>query len=127
MPAKKTTAKPKRKTKSDTAEICLKCPATCCKDLAIKILKPRTKAEIEELKWHLHYDTVRVAIRHLRWYLVIKGRCIYLSRNNMCQIYDRRPEKCRKHMPPECERFGEWYDVMLETPDDLEEYLTRKS
>lgn len=113
----------KRKTKRKKRNICLECTAPCCRDLAIRILKPRTKAEIADLKWHLHYDTVSVAIRNHRWYLVIKGKCIYLTKNNMCSIYDRRPAKCRNHNPPDCERFGKWYSVLMSTPDELDAYL----
>jgi len=112
----------KKKTKRKTS-VCINCPAYCCKDLVIVITKPRTRAEIDELKWHVHFDTVRVAIRNKRWHLVVKGRCIYLNRNNMCTIYERRPKKCRDHMPPDCEKYGKWYDFFLSTPDELEDYL----
>lgn len=104
---------------------CSSCSALCCKDLAILICKPRTRREIDSLKWQLHFDTVSVCIRNRRWYLVIKGRCIYLSRNGLCRIYDRRPSRCRRHNPPECEFFGQWYDVKLSTPDELEVYLKK--
>ena len=105
---------------------CVGCPALCCKDLAINILKPRTRQEIEELKWQLQFDTVRVFIANKRWHMLVQGRCVYLSPNNLCTIYEDRPDKCRRHNPPHCERYGEFYDVMLETPDDLEAHLARE-
>lgn len=121
----------KRKTKKQNNRLkknptCIKCPAPCCRDLAMMINKPRTRAEIDDLKWHLHYDTVSVAIRNYRWYLKINGKCIYLDRNNMCKIYDKRPIKCRQHLPPDCERFGEWYDTLISRPEELEDYLNGK-
>ena len=119
--AKKVVIKPKKKKKQDA--VCIKCPAPCCKDLVIPTNKPRTKDEIEELKWHLHFDTVRIAIRSYRWYLTIKGRCIYLGKNNLCRNYENRPKKCKDHMPPDCEKYGKWYDLFLNTPEELEEYL----
>jgi len=112
-------AKGKKKGK----KVCIECSAPCCRDLAMMITKPRTSSEIRELDWYLHFDTVSVAIRNYRWYLVIKGKCIYLSRNNMCKIYDKRPAICRRHNPPNCERYGTWYDVLISTPDELKRYL----
>jgi Fe-S-cluster containining protein len=109
--------------KSGNGAVCRECNALCCRDLAMMTTRPRTRDEIDDLKWHLHYDTVNVCIRNHRWYIVVKGKCIYLSRNNLCKIYDRRPEKCRRHNAPECERFGSWYDLLIETPEGLERYL----
>lgn len=105
---------------------CNGCPALCCHDLAVVIEKPRRKCDIEHYKWHLHYDTVSLAIRNKRWYLLVKGRCIYLDDDNLCTIYDRRPRKCRDHNPPECERYGCWYQTRLDTPEELEAYLARE-
>jgi len=107
--------------------LCKGCPARCCHTLLIPFKRPRTRSEIDYYKWHVQYDTVRIAIRSHRWYLAVEGRCMYLDEKNLCTIYDRRPEICRKHNPPDCERYGRWYDVIIETPEELESYLsTRK-
>ena len=106
--------------------LCDDCTSICCTDLAIPATKPRTKDEIFEMKWHLQYDTVSVCIRNRRWYLLIKGRCIYLDENNLCKIYDRRPDRCRRHNPPDCERFASWYDIRIDTPEELESYLRKE-
>ena len=114
-----------KKGNSGNGNVCMSCPAICCHDLAMMTTRPRTRDDIEDLKWHLHYDTVHVCIRNHRWYIMVKGRCIYLSRNNLCKRYESRPEKCRKHNPPECERFGSWYETLISTPEELENYLGR--
>ena len=106
-----------------TRKECGRCPALCCKNLSIRILRPRTKAEIEDLKWQLHFDTVRVYIRNNRWYELVEGRCMYLTEDNRCEVYPDRPDVCRRHNPPECEFFGKYYDIMIETPDQLEAHL----
>ena len=105
---------------------CDNCPALCCKDLIIPTDKPRTSEQIDEVKWHIQYDTVRVFIRSHRWYYIVHGRCQYLTEDNLCSIYERRPHRCRRLNPPECERFGCFYDVMIETPEELDEHLSRK-
>jgi Fe-S-cluster containining protein len=102
---------------------CVDCPALCCHDLAIEIERPRLREDIDELKWQLFYDVVHVAIRRRQWYLVVEGRCIYLDDNDMCTTYEDRPERCRDHNPPDCEKYGYWYDVWMDTPDELEDYL----
>ncbi len=109
--------------------VCRKCDAVCCTNLASMIARPYTKSEVEDLRWHLHFDTVRVFIKNLRWYLLIKGRCIYLDKNNMCTIYDRRPKKCRDHNPPDCEGIGDgrYWDVIFSTPKDLDAYIKKEN
>jgi Fe-S-cluster containining protein len=112
--------------KKATLPACGDCPALCCHDLSVVILKPTTKKEVEDLMWHLNYDTVGVYIRNRRWHLIIKGRCQYLDESNLCTIYDKRFDTCRKHNPPDCERFDGWYDVMFRNPFELEEYMKKE-
>ena len=105
---------------------CEKCKADCCHNLAIPTTRPRNRSEIDYLKWHLQYDTVRVFIQSRRWYILVEGKCMYLSKNHLCTIYDRRPAICRDHASENCEATGKWYDVMISTPDELEAYLKHK-
>jgi Fe-S-cluster containining protein len=113
-------------TKETTRKECAKCPALCCKNLSIRILRPRTRAEINDLRWQLHFDTVKIYIRGGRWYQLVEGRCVYLDDRDRCRIYSERPEICRRHNPPDCEFFGEFYDIMIETPAELEAYLRKE-
>ena len=105
---------------------CEGCPALCCHDLVMPILKPRTRDDVEELKWKLQYDTVSVFIANRHWSLQVKGRCIYLTDENLCSIYERRPDRCRRHSPSECERHGSYYDVRISTPEELAAHLARE-
>lgn len=105
---------------------CEGCPGLCCRDLNMWIGSPKTKDEIDDLLWQVQFDTVRVYIRNRKWYQLVKGDCMYLDKNNRCMIYDNRPDKCREHLPPECERYGEFWDVMFNTPQELEAYLKKR-
>jgi len=105
---------------------CRGCPALCCHDLALLITRPRTKSEIDSIRWQLHFDTVSIFITSHRWHMLVRGRCIYLDENNLCTIYDRRPQKCRRHNPPDCERYGKYWDVMINTPEELDAYLEKE-
>lgn len=117
-----TETKRNRKMKN-SSDVCMTCHAPCCRDITMLITKPRTKTEINELTQYLHFDTARVFIRNNKWYLTIDGTCIYLSKNNLCTKYSRRPARCRRHNPPDCERFDEYYDVLITTPEEFEDYM----
>ena len=112
--------------KETSNEICSQCPSLCCKNLSMMIYRPENRAEVEDLKWQLRFDTVRVYIRNHRWYQLIEGRCMYLGEDGRCMEYQGRPNKCRRHNPPDCEFFGQFYDVTIETPEELEEYLNSR-
>ncbi len=112
--------------KNDLANLCIDCHAPCCNDLVMLITKPQNKTEINELKWYLHFDTVDICIRNYRWHILIKGRCIFLGKNNMCTNYEERTDRCRKHQSHECEIHDQWYDIKLTTPKDLDKYLESK-
>jgi len=105
---------------------CDGCPASCCRDLNMAIGAPRTKDEIDDLLWQVQFDTVRIYIRNRRWYLLVEGDCMYLDKNDRCIIYDHRPDKCRKHLPPECEKYGDFWDIMFNNPQELEAYLKKR-
>jgi len=111
--------------KSRKNDVCIECPAHCCRDLAMEIHRPRTRSEIDSLKWSLMFDTVSVFVRNRQWHMLVKGKCIYLDDDNMCKIYEKRPDTCREHNPPDCERYGKFWDVMIKTPPQLERYLNR--
>jgi Fe-S-cluster containining protein len=105
---------------------CRGCPALCCHDMVEPISRPQTSRDVEELKWQLQYDTIRVYIRSHRWYVIVQGRCMYLTDDNLCSIYERRPKRCRRYNPPDCERYGEYWDEMINTPQELDAYLERE-
>ena len=103
--------------------VCEKCEATCCRNLGFQITKPRTVSEIEKVRWYLHFDTVRIYTRHYRWHLLIEGKCRYLSKKNLCTIYDQRPQICRDHKSDSCELTGQWYDEMISSPEELDAFI----
>ena len=116
--------KKSRKVKNKCPE---KCNAICCNDLAVQIYKPVTRVEKEDLRWHLFFKGVKVYIKHRKWYLLVHSKCRYLSKENRCTIYDRRPERCRNHNYPNCEFEGKFYEIMLESPEQFDEYFAKQT
>ena len=112
-----------KKAKNTTDSGCSNCPAVCCHDLTIDIKKPRTNDDIEVLMWKLNYDSVAVYVRNTRWYMLIKGACQYLGKDDLCTIYEDRFDICRDHNPPDCEWYDDWFDYMFNDPKELEHFL----
>jgi hypothetical protein len=100
-------------------ETCEGCPALCCKGLEKDIPSPKTKLDRENLVWQAHFVNTKFFIRDRKWRELSLGDCRYLDSANLCTVYEKRPDVCRNHNPPECERFGEIFDVMFDTPEDL--------
>lgn len=106
--------------------LCLKCEGRCCRDLAMPATRPRTRYEIDLMKWYLHFETVNIFIRNHRWFILIDGsKCMHLDDEGLCSDYEERMTVCREHNPPECEMFGEFYDVLMTEPGDLDTYLNK--
>lgn len=112
-----------KKIKDTSVTECGNCPAVCCHDLTIDIKKPRTNDEIEVLMWKLNYESIAVYVRNTRWYLLVKGACQYLGKDDLCTIYEDRFDICRKHNPPHCEWFDDWFDYMFNDPKELESFI----
>ncbi|MDH4184662.1 MAG: YkgJ family cysteine cluster protein, partial [Nitrospinota bacterium] len=106
---------------------CKGCPARCCHGLEEAILRPTTRQDVENLKWELHFVNTQVFIRSKRWYKLSLGRCRYLDENFRCSIYERRPQICRDHSPPDCEFHGEIFDVMFKSPEELQAYIDKEN
>jgi len=78
---------------------------------------------LRDLKWRLHFDTVKICILGKQWFMIVSGRCRFLDDHNMCAIYEQRPKQCREYNPPYCERYIDPGALVFHTPADLEAYL----
>ena len=105
---------------------CKGCPALCCNGLEEAIIRPTTHQDVENLKWELYFVNTRVFIRAKRWYKMTMGQCRYLGEDNRCSNYENRPQICRDHNPPNCEYHGDIYDVMFQTPDELQVFIDKE-
>jgi len=94
----------------------------CCRHLIMTIVKPESKKDLDSLKWQLHFEAVKIFIEADKWHLMIDSKCRYLGDYERCNQYARRPKICRRHNPPRCEFFGAIYDVIFNTPEELEQY-----
>lgn len=105
---------------------CEGCKALCCHDLAWPVAPPITPQNIANISWSLHFDAVKILVLNDKWYMLIEGKCIYLGDDSKCTIYETRPEQCRDHNPPYCQRYIQQEYTEITTPDELNEYLKKQ-
>jgi len=110
--------------------LCGKCPALCCRYVAIEIQAPSAKEEFDHIRWYLLHRDVQVFIDHEGgWFVEFVTPCEELDADNRCSVYDRRPEICRSHgNPPEvCEMQGTPYVELFHTPEEFDDFLRKKN
>lgn len=102
---------------------CDECGGDCCKRIAIQIEKPKTRDDIEDLKWYLYHDRLAVYIDNEGdWLVQVPVKCKHLI-NGKCSIYSGRPPVCRKAKVSECQRNVKETVKVFRTPEDVDTYL----
>ena len=87
--------------------LCDHCTAKCCRYFALPIDTPEAREQ---------YD-------YIRWYLLVQTPCRHLQPNNLCGIYETRPQICRDYTTDGCEYEDTWtYQQYFETPEQFDEY-----
>ncbi len=108
-------------------EACADCKSMCCYDLVMEIDAPRSEKDLATLKWYLHFKHSFIFIYKNIWYHLVRSECRYLDTNTyLCTNYKDRSSKCRDHMPPKCERYEKWYDILFDDQRKLENYVYGK-
>lgn len=79
------------------------CGARCCRYITVLIKAPRRKADYDEISWFLAHEDISVYVESRRWYLEVRNKCKYLTDDNLCSIYENRPDVCRQYDPDSCE------------------------
>lgn len=103
--------------------LCEYCTAKCCRYFALPIEIPDTFEDLEYIRWYLLHDRASVFKEDDDWYLLVHTTCKHLGENNMCGIYETRPEICRAYTTDNCEYDDNWtYEFYLETPEQVHEY-----
>ena len=103
--------------------LCEHCPAKCCRYFALPIETPTTRKEFEYIRWYLLHDRATVFVEDENWYLLVHTRCKHLGDDNLCQMYESRPQICRDYTTNKCEYEDDWvYDHYFETAEQVAEY-----
>lgn len=101
---------------------CVRC-TRCCHHVSLQIDTPEDDTDFDNIRWYLLHENVKVFVDGGDWYLEFATPCAKLSEEG-CIIYENRPSICADYDPENCERHGEYWDVLLENEDDLKSYLS---
>ncbi|MGE0606309.1 MAG: YkgJ family cysteine cluster protein [Pirellulales bacterium] len=104
--------------------LCDHCSAKCCKYFALHIDKPKTRDDFDLVRWFILHDRATVFTENGVWYLLVYTDCKHLQPNNLCGIYETRPQICRDYSTDNCEfEDDSVYDQYFETSEQLAEYM----
>jgi uncharacterized protein len=107
---------------------CRKCESKCCRYFALQIDTPRKKEDFENIRWFLAHESTVIFVENRKWYLEVKNKCRYLTKNNLCGIYEKRPLICREHAPSSCEKALKNLDheLSFEDMEEFDRYLRKR-
>lgn len=104
--------------------LCDYCSAKCCQYFALGIDKPENREDWEYVRWFLLHDAASIFVEDDTWYLLVQTRCEKLRDDNLCGIYETRPQICREYSTDGCEYDNDYlYEQYLETADQVAEYM----
>ena len=104
--------------------LCDFCPAKCCQYFALPIETPTDREDFDSIRWYMLHEHVSIFVDEGDWYLMVLTRCRQLQDNNLCGIYETRPQICREYSTDNCEYDGDGcYDQLFETPEQMAEYM----
>ena len=114
--------------KKTPADVCREeCQGKCCRYINLRIDPPRRKIDQEEIRWFLCHHGVRVSFEEGHWWLQVQTRCKHLKQDNLCAVYDTRPDVCRDYGTEGCDHTGDAFDhPVFETDDQWEAYMAAK-
>ena len=115
--------KPHREDLAPDEVLCNHCPAKCCRYFALPIDPPTTWRDFDFMRWFLLHERASVFTEDDSWYLLVHTPCKHLRTDNLCGIYQTRPQICRDYTTKKCEYEEDWvYDQYWETAEQVEEY-----
>ena len=115
--------KPRREDLRPGECLCDHCTAKCCRYFALPIDTPESREEYDYIRWYLLHQQASIFVDDGTWYLLIHTPCRHLQPNNLCGIYDSRPQICREYTTENCEYDDSWtYQQYFETPEQFNEY-----
>ena len=94
----------------DDGPPCHLCTARCCKYFAFEIDRPANAKDFDTIRWYLMHEGIVVWVQDGDWYIEVRTVCKHLQPDNMCGIYETRPEICREYgasADEPCEYFTE--------------------
>ena len=122
-----TVAKPQQFRREDLKPgevLCDHCTAKCCRYFALAMDVPKTRKDMDFVRWYVLHKQTTVFTENDTWYLLVHTDCMHLQSDNRCGIYHTRPGICREYSTDNCEFDDNYvYDRYFETPDQIADYM----
>ncbi len=109
--------------------LCEHCTAACCRYLAIPLDKPAGARDYDDMRWYLMHEKVLVFVEDGDWFIQFHTACKNLGADNLCGVYETRPEICREYEAKDCDYTGGnyGYDHFFTHPKQIEEFYTERT
>lgn len=102
---------------------CDHCTAKCCRYFALPIDTPKTWEDFDHLRWYSLHVRISFFVEDGTWYLMVHADCKHIQSDQMCGIYEDRPQICRTYSADDCEFDDDaTYEKFFETPEQVWEY-----
>ena len=106
-------------------DLCANCGAKCCKYVAIEIDAPEDLEDFEDIKWYVAHKNINVYVdEDHEWHVEFLTACENLDENDLCKIYDSRPQICKEFSQEECPFHNIYEEKYSFTKiEDVEKYV----
>ena len=102
------------------------CDAKCCRYVAIVLDTPRSKSDFENIRWFVSHENIAVhKDKDGDWLVEFVTPCKYLN-DQLCSIYENRPEVCRKYDPDDCEKKFDTTEITFKNIEDVERFTAQR-
>lgn len=108
---------------------CGRCTAICCQYISTEIDAPTTPRDFDILRWYLMHVGVRVYCEESSgsWFVQFLTRCRFLRDDDLCGIYETRPQICRDLDATLCEfALGPGDRWLFTTLEELDSWLAER-
>ncbi|EKD27771.1 MAG: hypothetical protein ACD_79C00585G0009 [uncultured bacterium] len=112
---------------------CHLCNGKCCRYFAFEIDRPATKKDFDNLRWYLLHKNTLIFVDEKKWFIQLNNECEFLSNDNTCSIYDKRPEICKEYGLDEnhkvhCDKLceNEKHELEFHSIKQLDPYIKKR-
>jgi len=113
---------------SQANAICQKeCQARCCRYITVILPAPKRQCDLDEWSWFLAHENISIYFARRQWHLEVRSRCRYLSKHNLCTIYESRPSVCQDYARESCEYVGQIKHVFhFDTKEEFDRWREKR-
>lgn len=104
---------------------CFSCNGACCRYVVVEIDKPEELVDFDEIKWYVAHKNINVFVdEEGDWHIEFITPCEYLGEDNLCKIYEKRPQICRDFSVEDCPHHNEYIEAHTFTClEDVEKFI----